>query len=99
MLVTSERYKPDRTESVLEFRNSKFSFVLNLIIFNFYKLFLQLKLERQHQSNSVLIPQTEQEIADLDLQIQNLSQIIKVDEEIYQNLLKQIAKKMTSEEK
>ena len=64
-----------------------------------YKLFLQLKLERQHQSNSVLIPQTEQEIADLDLQIQNLSQVIKVDEEIYQNLLKQIAKKMTSEEK
>ncbi|VAW48985.1 hypothetical protein MNBD_GAMMA03-511 [hydrothermal vent metagenome] len=61
-----------------------------------YQLFLKLKLERQQQSNSILISQTEREIIDISLQMQNLAQSVLVDADIFTNLKQQILQKIVS---
>ena len=59
-----------------------------------YQLFLKLKLERQVQSKSILISQTENEIETLGRQMLELAQRAQVDEKIFSDLQVQVAKKV-----
>ena len=59
-----------------------------------YQLFLKLKLERQQQTRSILISQTESEIEEVSKKMLDLTESAQVDEKIYTDLKLQISKKI-----